>query len=70
MLDSFATPWTETHQAPLSDFPGKNIAVGCHFILQKKHIGKKQNEKIEIKNTEVKGEESLGLMEIFAYYCQ
>ena len=56
MLDSFVTPWTETHQAPLSDFLGKNIAVGCHFILQKKHIGKKQNEKTEIKNTEVKGE--------------
>ena len=24
-----------THQAPLSwDFPGKNIGVGCHFLLQ------------------------------------
>ena len=31
----FMTPWTGTHQAPLSiDFPGKNIRAGCHLILQ------------------------------------
>ena len=31
----FTTPWTLTHQAPLSmDFPGKNIGVGCPFLLQ------------------------------------
>ena len=29
------TPWTVARQAPLSwDFPGKNTAVGCHFLLQ------------------------------------
>ena len=34
--DSFVTPWTVTHQAPLSwDFPGKNTRVGCHFLLQR-----------------------------------
>ena len=26
--------WTAAHQAPLWDFPGKNIGVGCHFLLQ------------------------------------
>ena len=31
----FATPWTVARQAPLSmDSPGKNTAVGCHFLLQ------------------------------------
>ena len=31
----FATPWTITHQTPLSiKLPGKNIGVGCHFLLQ------------------------------------
>ena len=31
----FETPWTVAHQAPLSmGFPGKNIGVGCHFLLQ------------------------------------
>ena len=35
MSDSFATPWTVAHQAPLYwDFPGKNTGVGCHFLLQ------------------------------------
>ena len=35
MSDSFATPWTVAHQAPLSmDSPGKNTGVGCHFLLQ------------------------------------
>ena len=30
-----ATPWTVSHQAPLSmEFPGKNPGVGCHFWLQ------------------------------------
>ena len=34
-LDSLATPWTVALQAPLSrDSPGKNIGVGCHFLLQ------------------------------------
>ena len=34
--DSFATPWTEARQAPLSmGFPtGKSTGVGCHFPLQ------------------------------------
>jgi len=31
----FATPWTAAYQAPLSDFPGKNTGVGCHFLLHK-----------------------------------
>ena len=31
----FATPGTVAHQAPPSwDFPGKNTAEGCHFLLQ------------------------------------
>ena len=31
----FVTLWTVTHQAPLSmDSPGKDIGVGCHFLLQ------------------------------------
>ena len=30
----FATPWTIAHQATLWDFPGKNIWVSCHFLLQ------------------------------------
>ena len=35
MSDSFVTPWTEAHQAPLyRGFPGKNIGVGYHFLLQ------------------------------------
>ena len=30
MSDSFGTPWTVAHQAPLSmNFPGKNTGVGC-----------------------------------------
>ena len=34
MPDSFVTPWTIAHQAPLSmDFPGKNIGIG--FLLQR-----------------------------------
>ena len=32
----FATPWTIASQAPLSiKFPGKNTAVGYHFLSQK-----------------------------------
>ena len=35
MSNSFATPWTVAHQAPLPwGFPGKNTGVGCHFLLQ------------------------------------
>ena len=35
MSDSFVTPWTIAHQAPLSmGFTGKNTGVGCHFLLQ------------------------------------
>ena len=35
LSDSFATPWTVAHQAPLSiDFSGKNTGVGCHFLFQ------------------------------------
>ena len=30
----FETLWTVAHQAPLSDFPGKNTGVGRHFLLQ------------------------------------
>ena len=31
----FETPWTISHQAPLSmQFPNKNTGVGCHFLLQ------------------------------------
>ena len=35
MSDSFVTPCTTAHQAPLCpwDFPGKSIGVGCHFLL-------------------------------------
>ena len=34
----FEIPWTVVHQAPLSwNSPGKNIGVGCHFILQNVH---------------------------------
>ena len=31
-----ATPWTAAHQAPPRpwDYPGKNIGVDCHFLLQ------------------------------------
>ena len=33
--DSFTTPWTVAHQAPLSmGFPDKNTRVSCHFFLQ------------------------------------
>ena len=32
----FATPWTVTHQAPLSvGFPRQVLGVGCHFLLHK-----------------------------------
>ena len=33
---TLATPWTVAHQAPLSMgfFQGKNIGMGCHFLLQ------------------------------------
>ena len=30
----FETPGTGAHQAPLWNSPGKNIGVGCHFLLQ------------------------------------
>ena len=31
----FVTPWATACRAPLSwDSPGKNTAVGCHFLLQ------------------------------------
>ena len=31
----FVSPWTIAYQASLSmGFPGKNIGVGCHFLLQ------------------------------------
>ena len=30
----FAIPWTVAFHAPLSDSPGKNTGVGCHFFLQ------------------------------------
>ena len=31
-VQPFVTPWTVAHQA-LWNFPGKNIGVGCHFLL-------------------------------------
>ena len=35
MSDSFVTPWTVAHQAPLSmAFPGKKMRVGCGLLLQ------------------------------------
>ena len=35
MSNSFVTPWTVAHKAPLSwNSPGKNTGVGCHFLLQ------------------------------------
>ena len=35
MSDSFVTPWTVAHQAPLSwDFLGKNTGMGRHSLLQ------------------------------------
>ena len=36
MSDSLRLPWTVVYQAPLSMdfFPGKNIGVGSHFLLQ------------------------------------
>ena len=31
----FETPWIVARQIPLSwNFPGKNIGVSCHFLLQ------------------------------------
>ena len=30
----FATSWSAACQVPLSGFPGKNIGVSCHFLLQ------------------------------------
>ena len=36
MPDSFATPWTVTHQAPLSmAFPGKNTELGFAIFFSK-----------------------------------
>lgn len=32
--NSFGTPWTVTCQVLLTEFPGKNIRVGCHFLRQ------------------------------------
>ena len=34
LYPSLATAWTIAHQAPLWYFPGENIGVGCHFLLQ------------------------------------
>ena len=32
---TLVNPWTVACQAPLSwDFSGKNIGMGCHFLLQ------------------------------------
>ena len=30
---TLGTLWTVARQAPLWDFPGKKIGVGCHFLL-------------------------------------
>jgi len=41
----FATPWT--HQAPLSrNFSGKNIRVGCHFLLQGIFLTQVSNQRL------------------------
>ena len=35
LSDSFTTPWTVTHQAPLSmEFPRQEYWNDCHFLLQ------------------------------------
>ena len=34
MSNSSAIPWTAALQVPLWDFLGKNIEVGCYFLLQ------------------------------------
>ena len=35
VVSDSATPWTVACQVPLSvGFSGKNIVVGCHFLLQ------------------------------------
>ena len=40
----FATPWTVAHQALRPwDFPGKNIGVGCHFLLQEIFLTQRWN---------------------------
>ena len=41
----FATPWT--HEAPLSrNFSGKNIRVGCHFLLQGIFLTQVSNQRL------------------------
>ena len=35
MSDSLATPWTVARLLRPLDSPGKNIGVGCHFLLQR-----------------------------------
>ena len=41
----FATPWTATHQSPLSmGFPKqKSTGVGCHFLLQGNFLTQRYN---------------------------
>ena len=35
LYPTLVTPWTIAYQAPLSmEFPRKNIAVSCHFLIQ------------------------------------
>ena len=36
VMSNSAIPWTEAHQAPLSDWnsPVQNTGVGYHFLLQ------------------------------------
>ena len=35
LSNSFMTPWTVAHKAPLSwNSPGKNTGVGCHALIQ------------------------------------
>ena len=35
MSDSFATPWTVAHLAPLSmEFSSQDTQIDCHFLLQ------------------------------------
>ena len=36
LCPALCNPWTAAHQVPLSmGFPGKNIVLGCHFLLQR-----------------------------------
>ena len=49
MSDSFETPWTVAHQAPLSmGFPGKNTRVDWHFLAQGIFLSQGSNPYLQI----------------------